>query len=696
MSSATGTSSRRAVRAGQAKLPLQTKLAVNRPCDAFEQEADRMADRVLSTPEQAPTVAAPVRVQRYQEQNADELDEAAPSVDRVLAGPGAALEPGLRRDMEKRFGHDFSRVRIHHDAEAGRSARDVSAQAYTVGRQIVFGAGRFTPGTLEGRRLLAHELTHVVQQSAVAGVHDRVSSSSAATPKLMRQPDTTAARTDAGRVLVLGLYQRPIAGSRVLPVQELLEDEARRASGLRPIMMGGMEESFNKVWIPLAPSGLASGTLVQEALEGKGAYGIRAIYFNTAGVKLLDRFPPGTDAKQQAGFPEGTFQTAAELRNVVAAMAAGQHKVDLYIEHEGGLSTVKAGSLTADGAALPAEWRAHLPPSFKTLPPAGGSSEPPGGKSGVPGSDETPTPGGKGTIGAGGEEIEVPKPSPGIKGVTVPGGDEIETPRVGSGIVAGIGLAQLGLTLLLMFTDDPLEKEAIQHGLEKSLADPRWQARVKELQPVIQQAKGDIYYNLHFKIHYRAEKSAYPKFPAQYFVQSVEILEIGVSGANDSDGGKLDPKGQPGNATPRGLGGGWTWDATRTCVASSQVESGGQAAEKRTPTVVFPGTFLGEVDAGVLTIGDRLFCGALVTMTSSLAQAKNVNPGGDYGGLILERPAGVFSFYRTNLVREGNLNVSGLDEGDSAGGLLMRREFYHAWLRLCSEEQCRLDLLQVF
>ena len=67
--------------------------------------------------------------------------------------------------MEQRFGHDFGQVRVHTDARATQSAQAVSANAYTVGHNVVFGVGRFAPGTHEGRRLIAHELTHVVQQS---------------------------------------------------------------------------------------------------------------------------------------------------------------------------------------------------------------------------------------------------------------------------------------------------------------------------------------------------------------------------------------------------------------------------------------------------------------------------------------------------------------------------------------------------
>ena len=71
--------------------------------------------------------------------------------------------------MEQRFGYDFSQVRVHPGRGREQSARDVNANAYTVGHDIVFGAGRFAPETHEGRRLIAHELTHVVQQSRVEG-----------------------------------------------------------------------------------------------------------------------------------------------------------------------------------------------------------------------------------------------------------------------------------------------------------------------------------------------------------------------------------------------------------------------------------------------------------------------------------------------------------------------------------------------
>jgi LysM repeat protein len=86
-------------------------------------------------------------------------------VHEVLRSPGQSLDPATRTFMEPRFDHDFSQVRVHRDAKATESARAVNALAYTVGRDVVFGAGQYAPRTRAGQRLLAHELTHVMQQA---------------------------------------------------------------------------------------------------------------------------------------------------------------------------------------------------------------------------------------------------------------------------------------------------------------------------------------------------------------------------------------------------------------------------------------------------------------------------------------------------------------------------------------------------
>ncbi|MBR0774304.1 DUF4157 domain-containing protein [Bradyrhizobium diazoefficiens] len=138
---------------------LQRKSADEASRDPLEYEADRAADRVTAG-RQAEVVG---RTGRSSETTAPA------SVERTLEDPGAPLESSLRRDMERQFRADFSSVRIHAGEQAARSAQAINAQAYTAGRSIAFGAGKYEPASHEGRHLIAHELTHVLQQSRTGG-----------------------------------------------------------------------------------------------------------------------------------------------------------------------------------------------------------------------------------------------------------------------------------------------------------------------------------------------------------------------------------------------------------------------------------------------------------------------------------------------------------------------------------------------
>lgn len=93
-----------------------------------------------------------------------EAEERSPVHDVVNSGGGSPLGADVRSDMESRFGTDFGDVRVHTDSAAHQSAKSVNAQAYTVGSNIVFEQGRYDPGSDQGKHMLAHELTHVVQQ----------------------------------------------------------------------------------------------------------------------------------------------------------------------------------------------------------------------------------------------------------------------------------------------------------------------------------------------------------------------------------------------------------------------------------------------------------------------------------------------------------------------------------------------------
>jgi hypothetical protein len=140
------------------------RISIGPAGDSFEREADRVADQVLAGPAPSAIARAPASIQRFAPHSAGRSEDVPASVGRTLAGGGRPLDAATRGDMEGRFGHDFSGVRIHHDGAAAQSAREIGARAYTAGNHIVFGADQFSPRSPAGRRLLAHELTHVVQQ----------------------------------------------------------------------------------------------------------------------------------------------------------------------------------------------------------------------------------------------------------------------------------------------------------------------------------------------------------------------------------------------------------------------------------------------------------------------------------------------------------------------------------------------------
>ena len=157
---------------------VQAKLTVSQPNDPFEQEADRVADRVMRM--EAPGVIVQRKCagceeeeQLQRKETSSEAAEAAPS---MVHDSGAPLDSTTRTYMEQCFGHDFDKVRVHTGGQADAAARQINSLAFTLGKDVVFREGQYAPHSNSGRRLLAHELTHVVQQS-----------SDSATPAVQRQ-----------------------------------------------------------------------------------------------------------------------------------------------------------------------------------------------------------------------------------------------------------------------------------------------------------------------------------------------------------------------------------------------------------------------------------------------------------------------------------------------------------------------------
>lgn len=166
---------------------VQTKLMVGSADDSYEREADAIADHIVhgsDVPVITPVHHSTTTLHRQPEEEEDKVEllqgkggtegNAPPSVKEGLdqtRGSGSALPPSTRNAMEESFGIDFSDVRVHTDSNAQAMNHELSARAFTHGREIYFNAGEYCPATTEGKHLLAHELAHVVQQTGAIRAH---------------------------------------------------------------------------------------------------------------------------------------------------------------------------------------------------------------------------------------------------------------------------------------------------------------------------------------------------------------------------------------------------------------------------------------------------------------------------------------------------------------------------------------------
>jgi hypothetical protein len=209
--------------------PLQAKFLVGGAHDPLEAQADRVAEQVMRSP------ASRLR---------DERDPVATSTPgRASPGgtpdawPGGATQPldsSLRAWFEPRFGVDFSRVRIYADEHADASARSLGARAFTTGPHIVFGGGQYRPETDDGRMLLAHELTHVMQQGHAAALDGGGAVRMTAPGTSMIQRDTPDGSAGASGTLSITKSYDPINASRDEVVKDLtafLSQEQVRQGG---------------------------------------------------------------------------------------------------------------------------------------------------------------------------------------------------------------------------------------------------------------------------------------------------------------------------------------------------------------------------------------------------------------------------------------------------------------------------------
>ncbi|GAB4199728.1 MAG: hypothetical protein OHK0022_20210 [Roseiflexaceae bacterium] len=267
-------------------LLIQPALRVNAPGDLFEQEADRVAEQVMRMPagpdDPEATTTEPIAalwVQRAVSGNAGVSVQPAveANIARMRSSGGSPLPTADRSFFEQRFGHDFSQIRIHADNHAAGTARSLNARAFTVENHIAFDTGEYQPGTTSGRQLLAHELTHTIQQTG--GVATKRVQRKAAeeeqrdqTPDPEQAPVENRSPTDLVAEAVRGLTESEVAQQAVPP-------------------------------IPLRPTGLSEAKPKDEGAEAGGGGSGGSAAAATAKSQPKDKEAPKPGTQEQPGAP---------------------------------------------------------------------------------------------------------------------------------------------------------------------------------------------------------------------------------------------------------------------------------------------------------------------------------------------------------------------------------------------------------
>lgn len=168
-----------------------------------------------------------------------ELSEAPPIVHEVLHSSGQPIDTRTRSIMETRFGHDFSKVRIHTDDRAAESTRMINARAFIVGQDVVFGKGQYSPGTTEGKRLLAHELAHVLPQTGTQTFNPTIQMQEEMRSRADSEPEKSAtARQDV--VIIVGRPSGKLKSRETPKEREEMTAWRAAARALTPNVLEGL------------------------------------------------------------------------------------------------------------------------------------------------------------------------------------------------------------------------------------------------------------------------------------------------------------------------------------------------------------------------------------------------------------------------------------------------------------------------
>jgi hypothetical protein len=284
----------------------------------------------------------------------------------TLATQGQALDKGTRAFMEPRFGHDFSQVRIHDDARAAESARTVDALAYTVGQDIVFGQGQYRPETANGQYLLAHELTHTLQQGVVQA------DSAAGLGDVQINTPGDKYEQEANRV-VTGVLTSP-DGSAGLDEQGQPTLQGSTENIGTPLLQRQDSSTFNPIQQqpvnPLDPKVMSQAA--SEVLEAERKPVQTWLDSNTTRLNIIPKEQIMIQIRQNV--PEAAKLADAEIRSLIDEWAHRNHIAlpDIHSVPQGEVATAALGalSLANDGVTIissPAEVKISITGATATL-----------------------------------------------------------------------------------------------------------------------------------------------------------------------------------------------------------------------------------------------------------------------------------------------------------------------------------------
>lgn len=289
----------------------QPKLTVNKPNDVYEQEADDMADKVMrmrdSTQSESAFFSPALNgIQRkcqhceeeeklHRKENSDAETPGSNELDNYvgsLGTSGQAFPENSRQFFEPRFGQNFSNVRIHTDSVAAKSAQSINALAYTTGNNIVFNNGQYSPESESGKKLIAHELTHVIQQNGsnnLVNKTDNPALSKSSTPLLMRlAPDGVDAAADAAWISEIrrqSAFRMSLAYTKYRAAIQTVQTEMDKKEAqptlleqLISLAIGALAPGIAGAFLPRIRDGLkgVASTVIGTVLKGKDETAINA------------------------------------------------------------------------------------------------------------------------------------------------------------------------------------------------------------------------------------------------------------------------------------------------------------------------------------------------------------------------------------------------------------------------------------